>query len=137
MLRRALAHLVDLALSGILTLCVLILGKIAGLVTFGLLAPIAALIFLLTPFAYFVWFTGGPRAATPGMRFFDLKLVRWDGGAPDYVQAGIRTALFSITVPTTFYVILLVMLLNERRRAVHDILSGTLVVNDKPVMVLS
>jgi uncharacterized RDD family membrane protein YckC len=136
-LRRLLAYLVDFVLSGILLAAVLILGKIAGLVTFGLLAPVAALIVLLTPFAYFVWFTGGRRAATPGMRLFDLKLVRWDGGSPDYVQAGVRAALFAVTVPTTSFLVLIVMVLNERRRALHDILSGTVVINDKPVMILS
>ncbi|MBT6118989.1 MAG: RDD family protein [Rhodospirillaceae bacterium] len=137
LLRRTLAYLIDFVLSGILLLAVLILGKIAGLVTFGLLAPVAALIVLLTPFAYFVWFTGGPRAATPGMRVFDLKLARWDGGSPDYIQAAVRTALFTVTVPTTSLLILIVMVLNDRRRALHDILSGTVVVNDKAVMILS
>ncbi len=48
-----------------------------------------------------------------------------------------RAALFAVTVPTTSFLVLIVMVLNERHRALHDILSGTVVIKGKPVMILS
>ena len=61
-----------------------------------------------------------------GQRLLGIEVLRTDGGRPSYLQALIQTVIFYLTVSCTGGLILLVVLLNARRRAVHDFLAGTL-----------
>ena len=67
-------------------------------------------------------------AATPGQRLFDLEVRSWTGGRLEYSQAFLNTVLFYTSVLLTAWLILAVTLFNDRRRALHDFLAGTLVV---------
>jgi uncharacterized RDD family membrane protein YckC len=50
------------------------------------------------------------------------------GARPDLFQAGLRTFLYSATLVALTPFVLLVVLFNRRRRALHDILSANVVV---------
>jgi uncharacterized RDD family membrane protein YckC len=104
-----------------------------GIVTLGLgwalywLLPPASVIWAIT---YFGITLGGPRSATIGMRVMDLEMRTWYG-APGYFVLGAVHAIafwFSISALTPF--ILLVCFFNERRRLLHDIVLGTVVINN-------
>lgn len=124
MFRRIIAYLIDvIILSGtVLFLWFLVV------MTLGLLGPIAALITPVIPLAYHSLLIGGPNSATIGMRMMGVEVRRLDGGRPDLVQALLQTLLFYATLALTG-LLLIVALFNDRRRCLHDWLSGTLAVN--------
>ena len=104
-----------------------------GIVTLGLgwalywLLPAASVIWALV---YFGVTLGGERSATIGMRMMDLEMRTWYG-APAYFVLGAVHAIgfwFSVSFFTPF--ILLVAFFNERRRLLHDIVLGTVVINN-------
>ncbi len=96
--------------------------------TFGLLfGPAVALLGLL-PLAYHTLLIGGDKSATIGMRLMDVEVRTWTGARPGYVQAGVQTALFYLSIAVLTPLILLVALFNERCRCLHDLLCGAVVI---------
>src|SRR5262249_30996178 len=83
---------------------------------------------LLVPLAYHTLLLSGPRAATIGMRCFDLELRSWHGERPSFLQALAQTALFYLTVGATCSLILIFALFNRRKRTLHDVLAGTVMI---------
>ena len=122
--KRVVGYLIDALILGgaVLFLWFLVV------VTLGLLGPAAALITPLLPLAYHTLLIGGPNSATIGMRLMGVEVRRLDGGRPDIVQALIQTLLFYATLAFTG-LLLVIALFNDKRRCLHDWLSGTLVVN--------
>lgn len=124
MFRRVIAYLIDVT---ILSGAVLFLWFLV-VVTLGLLGPIAALVTPVIPIAYHSLLIGGPNSATIGMRMMGIEVRRLDGGRPDLGLALMQTLLFYATLALTG-LLLIVALFNDRRRCLHDWLSGTLTVN--------
>jgi len=115
---------------GIDVLVLMIVFSVLGLIvflSFGLLAPINLAIAPLVPIAYHTFFIGRD-AATPGMKFMDVETRTWMGGRPDYLQAFLMTILFYASIALTWLLVLLVPLFNDRRRTLHDLISGIVVV---------
>jgi uncharacterized RDD family membrane protein YckC len=104
-----------------------------GIVTLGLgwalywLLPPATVIWAI---AYFGLTLAAPQSATIGMRVVDLEMRTWYGASAYFVLGAVHAVLFwlSVTMLTPF--ILLVCFFNERRRLLHDILLGTVVINN-------
>jgi uncharacterized RDD family membrane protein YckC len=67
------------------------------------------------------------------MRIFDVELRSVTGERPRFLQALIQTVLFYITVGATCSLVLLLVLFNQHKRTLHDMLSGTVVVRRFPV----
>lgn len=123
-LRRSVGYIIDVFILGGIAIFVWVLVVL----TFGLLGPVAAVLTPLLPIAYHTLLIGGPNSATIGMRMMGVEVRRLDGGRPDLVQALVQTLLFYATLALTG-LLLLVAFFNDRRRCLHDWLSGTLVVN--------
>ena len=98
-----------------------------AVLSFGLLLPLKLVVLSLTPLAYHTLFIGH-GGATPGMRLLDVEVRTWTGGRPHFLEAFLMTVLFYATVLPTSWLILLAALFNDRRRTLHDFLSGTLCV---------
>ena len=130
--RRVAAYLLDLVCIGILAVGMWLVFAVLWLLSFGLLGPVLWFIFGLVPLAYNTLLLSGRHSATLGMRAFDLELRSADGERPGFVQALVTTALFYISVGLTCWLILLVALFNRRRRTLHDMLAGTLMVRTLP-----
>lgn len=129
LLRRVGGYIVDLLLLGLLEAVAWLVLTTATVITFGLLAPVQALIMALIPLAYHTLLIGGPRAATFGMRLAGVEVRRIDdGGRPGLLQALVHTAIFYLGMGLTSGLILLVALFNQFGRTVHDYLAGTVVV---------
>jgi uncharacterized RDD family membrane protein YckC len=97
-----------------------------GWALFWLLYP-ATIVWALL---YFGLTLGGPASATIGMRIMDLEMRTWYG-APAYFGLGaVHAIAFWITISVFTPLVLVVGLLNERRRLLHDILLGTVVINN-------
>jgi uncharacterized RDD family membrane protein YckC len=130
--RRPFAYVVDFLIVGALVAALWIAFFVLGLVTLGLawaiLAPGALFSFPAVAICYDAFLVGGARSSTWGMRLFDLEVRSISGERPPVLQAAVQSLLFHFTVPLTGSLILLVALLNARRRLVHDFLSGSVVI---------
>jgi uncharacterized RDD family membrane protein YckC len=131
--RRVLAFIIDFVLIAVPVLLASMFIFVFGIVTLGLgfalyyLLPPASVVWALV---YFGLTLGSPSSATVGMRVMDLQMRTWYG-APAYFVLGAVHAIFfwfSISFFTPF--ILLVAFFNERRRLLHDMLLGTVVINN-------
>lgn len=130
--RRAFACLIDLVVLSVPVILACIFIAIFGVVTLGLgwalfwLVSPASIIWALV---YYGSSLGGPHSATLGMRLMDLELRTWYG-APGYFVLGAAHALvFWMSISFLTPLVLLVGLFNGRRRLLHDILLGTVVIN--------
>jgi uncharacterized RDD family membrane protein YckC len=128
--KRIIAYVIDFLICAGLGLVCWFFAAIIGFLSFGLLlAPMMVLIALL-PIAYHTYLIGSKGSATFGMRFCGIKVYRLDGQAPEMLQAFILSAVFFFTAPATSFLILLVALFNIRRRCLHDMMAGTIILND-------
>ncbi len=126
--RRVAAYLIDLCVIGALLIAVAVLFLLLTVLSLGLLAPALWFLFGLVPLTYHTLLVGGPRSATIGMRVFDLQLRSWNGERPVYLQALAHAALFYLSVGATVFLILLFTLFNQRKRTLHDVFTGMLMV---------
>ncbi len=131
--RRVVAFVIDFLIIAVPIVLAAMFIFAFGLITLGLGW---ALFWLLSPgsviwaLCYYGVTLGGPRSATIGMRVMDLEMRTWYG-APAYFVLGSAHALafwLSVSFLTPF--ILLVCFFNSRRRLLHDIVLGTVVVNN-------
>ena len=130
--RRLLAFIIDVF---ILSLPVLLVGLfifLFGIVTLGL----GWLLFWLLSPATVIWAVlyygmtfGGPASATLGMRAVDLEMRTWYGAPAYFLLGAVHAILYWISVSALTPLILLVAFFNARRRLLHDMLLGTIVVN--------
>ncbi len=114
---RLVAYIVDnLIQVGIFVVCLL---------TFWLIFPIFIAIAIWFVYFPYFWKT---RAQTPGMRMFNLYVVRdRDGGPISWGQAILRFIGFIID-GLVFYLGFAWVLIDGRKRGWHDLIAGTLVV---------
>ena len=131
--RRFLAFIIDAVIIAVPVLLATIFIVILGLVTFGL----GWLLFWLWSPAAIIWaicyygFTfGSPASATIGMRVMDLEMRSWYGAPAYFVLGAAHAVVFWISVSFLTPLILLVALFNDRRRLLHDMVVGTIVVNN-------
>jgi uncharacterized RDD family membrane protein YckC len=130
--RRVMAYVVDLFCIGAIAIVLWCGFAVLWLLSFGLLGPLLWFLSGLIPLAYHTLLLSGRRSATFGMRVFDLELRSTSGERPGFLQALVQTLLFYITVAMTCSLVLLFALFNRRRRTLHDVLSGTVMVRTLP-----
>ena len=123
--RRMFAFLIDYFMIALLLIPVAIVVFVLGIVTLGLAWALFAVLSPLVALSY-VWLTlGGPNQATPGMKMTGIRLERLDGGRIDGLLAVVHTVLFWAGNAILTPLILLATLFLDRKRAVHDLLLGT------------
>jgi uncharacterized RDD family membrane protein YckC len=132
--RRMIAFVIDLAVIAIPIVFACIFIFFLGIVTLGLGW---ALYFLVVPGSV-IWALiycgvtmGGPASATIGMRMVDIEVRTWYGAPCYFVLGAVHAIVFWITVSTLTPLVLVVGLLNDRGRLLHDFLLGTVVVNNE------
>jgi uncharacterized RDD family membrane protein YckC len=131
--RRFVAFVIDVVIIMLPVAFAAVFIFFLGLVTFLLGS---ALFWLLYPGAiiwtlvYFGTTLGGPASATIGMRIMDLEMRTWYGAPAYFVLGAVHAIVFWITVSILTPLVLVVGLLNERQRLLHDILIGTVVINN-------
>ncbi len=126
--RRAFAFLIDYAFVGVLMIPFAVVVLMLGLVTFGLGWALFGVLFPLVALTY-VWTTlGGDRQATPGMSIMGIRLERLDGRKVDGLFAVLHSVLFWAANALLTPFVLLFAFITERKRTLHDLLLGTVVV---------
>lgn len=128
--RRTIAFLIDVVIISALMLAASLIVAALGLVTFGLGWFLFPLVWPLVAIAYETFTLGGPHAATLGMRMTGIRMYTHDGGAPYPLLALTHTVLFWLSVTVLSPVVLVVSLFSERKRLLHDLVLGTLIVRE-------
>ncbi len=130
--RRAIAFLIDLIVLSIPIVLAVLFIAVFGLVTLGLgwalfwLVSPASVIWALV---YYGSSLGGPHSATIGMRVMDLEMRTWYGAPSYFLLGAMHAVLFWISVSVLSPLVLLIGFFNGRRRLLHDVVLGTVVVN--------
>ncbi|MFY9956201.1 RDD family protein [Bradyrhizobium sp.] len=131
--RRVIAFLIDLIVLSIPIVLATLFIAVFGVVTLGLgwalfwLVSPASIIWALV---YYGASLGGPHSATLGMRVMDLELRTWYGAPGYFVLGAMHAVLFWISISVLSPLVLLVGLFNGRRRLLHDVVLGTVVINN-------
>jgi uncharacterized RDD family membrane protein YckC len=131
--RRCIAFLIDVTIISVPVLFAAVFIFIFGLVTLGLGW---ALYWLLSPaavvwaIAYYGFTFGSPASATIGMRVMDLEMRTWYGAPAYFVLGAVHAIVYWVTVSFLTPFILLIAFFNERKRLLHDMLVGTIVINN-------
>src|SRR3982075_1074769 len=130
--RRVFAFLIDIVVLAIPVILACLFIVVFGVVTLGLGW---ALFWLVSP-ATVIWAVvyygaslGGPHSATMGMRVMDLELRTWYGAPGYFVLGAMHAVLFWVLMSFLTPLVLLVGLFNGRRRLLHDIILGTVIIN--------
>src|SRR5471030_1785104 len=130
--RRFFAFLIDLVVLSIPVILACLFIAVFGMVTLGLgwalfwLVSPASVIWALV---YYGASLGGPHSATVGMRMMDLQMRTWYGAPGYFVLGAMHAVAFWVSVSFLTPLVLLVGLFNGRRRLLHDIVLGTVVIN--------
>jgi uncharacterized RDD family membrane protein YckC len=130
--RRIVAFVIDVIVIAVPLAMASIFIFVIGLITFGLGWT---LFWLLSP-ASVVWALfyygvtlGGPASATLGMRAMGLEMRTWYGAPCYFVLGAVHVIVYWISVSALSPFVLLVGFFNARRRLLHDMIVGTVVVN--------
>jgi uncharacterized RDD family membrane protein YckC len=132
--RRILAFIVDVFVIAVPLIFVGIFIFVFGLVTLGLgwflfalMGPLAVIWALF----YYGLTLGSAASATIGMRMVDLEMRTWYGGPAYFLLGAVHAVAYWLTVSFLTPFVLLVGLFNSRKRLLHDMLVGTIVVNNE------
>lgn len=131
--RRVIAFAIDFVVIAVPIVLAAMFIFAFGLVTLGLgwalywiLSP-ASVIWAL---CYFGLTLGGARSATVGMRVVDLEMRTWYGEPAYFVLGAVHAIVFWLTVSFLTPFVLLVCFFNARGRLLHDIILGTVIINN-------
>jgi uncharacterized RDD family membrane protein YckC len=130
--RRVMAFLIDvLIIAAPLAFLAIVMAVFTvftlglGAFVFLLLWPISVIWALL----YFGMTLGSASSATIGMRIVGLEMRTWYGAPCYFVLGAVQAVAYWLTVTFLTPFVLLVPLFNDRRRLLHDMLVGTIVIN--------
>jgi uncharacterized RDD family membrane protein YckC len=132
--RRVIAFVIDLVIVSVPIVFLAMFIFAIGIVTLGLgfvlygLLPVASVLWALV---YYGLTLGSPRSATIGMRVMDLEMRTWYGSRAYFVLGAVHAVVFWVTVSVLTPLVLIVCFFNERRRLLHDLLVGTVVINNE------
>lgn len=126
--KRCMAFLVDAVIITLLTVFAFVVVFVLGVVTLGLGWLLFGLIFPVVGLGYNAFTIGGPKCSTIGQRMMGLAVPMWYGGKVTPLIAAFHALLFWFSL-TLFFPILLWCFFDSRKRCLHDILAGVLVIN--------
>jgi uncharacterized RDD family membrane protein YckC len=128
--RRVFAFLIDVVVLSIPVILAYMFIFVFGVVTLGLGWLLFWLIYpasVIWALIYYGATLGGPHSATLGMRAMDLQMRTWTGAPGYFILGAVHAVLFWVSM--SFPPVLLVGLFNGRRRLLHDMILGTVVIN--------
>jgi len=131
--RRAVAFVIDLVIIAMPLIAASMFIFVFGLLTFGLGW---ALFWLLSPVSvvwalvYYGMTLGSPASATIGMRAMEIEMRTWYGAPAYFVLGAVHAIVYWISVSVLTPFVLLVGFLNARHRELHDMLVGTVIINN-------
>ena len=128
--RRVSAWCIDALIIAVIATVLWLVLMVFGVLTLGLGFPLLAVL-PLVPIAYHVLFIAGGMTATPGQGIMGLSVRQADTlAAPDFAQAVVFTVGLWLTLATSG-VWLLAALFMPQKRAIHDLVSGLVIVRSQ------
>ena len=131
--RRLVAFFIDVLIITVPVMAAAIFIFLFGIVTLGLgwmlfwlLSP-ASIIWALV---YYGMTMGSAASATIGMRAMGLEIRTWYGAPAYFLLGAVHAVVYWVSVSVLTPFILLVGLFDARRRLLHDMLVGTVVINN-------
>jgi uncharacterized RDD family membrane protein YckC len=131
--RRIFAFLIDViiisapvAMAGIVILLLSIVTFGLGLILFWPL-QVGAVIWALL---YYGFTLGSSSSATIGMRVMDIEMRTWYGAPCYFVLGAVHAIGYWVSVSMLTPLVILISLFNTRKRLLHDMLLGTVVINN-------
>jgi uncharacterized RDD family membrane protein YckC len=125
---RLIAFLVDAIIVVLLWALAIVVVGVLGIVTLGLAWLLYGVIFPVVGLGYNALTIGGPKSATNGQRMMGLVMRTWYGGKVTPLVAAFHALLFWFSL-VIFCPVLLWPLFDSRKRCLHDILAGVVVIN--------
>jgi uncharacterized RDD family membrane protein YckC len=134
--RRLIAFVIDLiilvipvVLAGLFMAAATIATLGLAFVFFAFLSPLYWPLIVIWALCYYGYTFGSPASATIGMRVMDLEMRTWYGAPAYFVLGAVHAIAFWLTISFLTPLILLVGFFNDRKRLLHDMLVGTVVIN--------
>jgi uncharacterized RDD family membrane protein YckC len=134
--RRLIAFVIDLIIIAIPVVLAGVFMAAATIATLGIaaiffafLSPLFWPLIVIWAIFYYGFTFGGGASATIGMRIMDLEMRTWYGSPAYFVLGAVHAVVFWLTISFLTPLVLLVCFFNERRRLLHDMLIGTIVIN--------
>jgi uncharacterized RDD family membrane protein YckC len=132
--KRFFGFIVDAILIGIFLFLVMIVILAMGVITLGVAWFLFALpLFAIVALLYVALTLGGPNAATPGMRLAGVTIRSTDGERIGFIIAAAHALLFWFSVSFLTPLVLLIGLFSNRKRLLHDMLLGVVMLNAGPL----
>lgn len=128
--RRIMAFLVDAAIVLFLMVLASLVILVMGVFTLGLGWFLLPLVWPVVAIIYTIFTLGGRASATPGMRFMGLEMRTLDGGTMTPLLALLHALGFWFSVSFLTPLILLVSLVSPRKRLLHDMAIGSVLLRD-------
>jgi uncharacterized RDD family membrane protein YckC len=126
--KRCVAFIIDAVIIAVLWAIAIAVVAVLGVVTLGLAWLLFGLVFPAVGLGYNALTIGGPNSATIGQRMMGLEVRMWFGGKVTPLIAAFHALLFWFSL-VVFCPILLWAFFDPRKRTLHDILAGVVVVN--------
>lgn len=125
--RRMMALVLDLIAISILFGIFFMVFVVLGVVTFGLTWFIIPILFPAIALFYNGLSVSGWRMSTPGMRAMNLEMRNADGSRVSFITAAAHAVLFYLSWTILTPLVLLVSLISNDKRCLHDIVVGIVV----------
>lgn len=126
--KRIIAFIADAIIILVLTVIAYVVVALLGIVTLGLAWLLFGLVFPAVGLGYNALTIGGSNSATVGQRMMGLEVRMWFGGKVTPLVAAFHALLFWFSL-VVFCPILLWALFDPRKRCLHDIFAGVVVLN--------
>ena len=126
--KRCFAFIIDVIAIGILWVMAIAVVTVLGILTLGLGWLLFGLVFPAVGLGYNAFTIGGPKSSTIGQRVMGLTVPMWFGGKVTPLVAAFHALLFWFTL-VIFFPLLLWAFFDPRKRCLHDILAGVVVIN--------
>lgn len=127
--RRIFAFLIDVIVIALLTFGAGVVVFFLGVFTLGLGFLLYGILPTAVALLYVAFTLGGPQASTLGMRAMGLEMRLWYGAKPYPLLAAVHAILFWFSISLLTPLVLLVSLFSDRKRLLHDLILGTIVIN--------
>jgi uncharacterized RDD family membrane protein YckC len=131
--RRVVAFVIDLIVLTIPAILAVLFIFLFGLVTFGLGWLLYGLLWpawVVWALLYYGLTLGSAASATFGMRAMEIEMRTWYGAPAYFVLGAAHAVVYWVSVSFLTPLILLVGLFDGRRRLLHDMLVGTVLINN-------
>jgi uncharacterized RDD family membrane protein YckC len=135
--RRLIAFIIDLIIIAIPVILAAIFMAAATIATLGIaaiffafLSPLFWPLIVIWAIVYYGVTFGSAASATIGMRVMELEMRTWYGSPAYFVLGAVHAVVFWLSISFLTPLVLLVCFFNERRRLLHDMVIGTIVINN-------